>query len=137
MLDPEYTQEGRKMTQEEIDKFKMEKEADEDVGSLQAGAISPEQFVDNILTRGSGDDKVKLTPKRREGAITAIKSWVRKLQNKEPGMTAEYFHDNVYKAAVKALTEPAGMSEEEKAREEARRAAHKATLERVTGKKAA
>lgn len=126
MLDPQNTESGRQMTQEEIDRYKAGND-------LANGEITIEQFIDDILNRGSGDEKIKLTPKRREGAITAINFWVQKLKNKEPGMSGGYFRDNVYKAAVKALTEPAGMT----AKEQAKKEAHKARMENIRGRRAA
>jgi len=139
VLDPEHTQEGRKLTQEEIDKYKMDRDAEADVGSFQAGLMSPEDFVKSVLAREGGD------PARAEQAADSIrKFWVNELEEyiewekngkigPQVGVSPKEFNEGVYKSAVKMLKKRGGPTEKEKAR----KAAHKATLERVTGKRAA
>lgn len=117
---------GRQMTQEEIDKYKMERDIEEDIGSLQAGLMSPEDFVKSVFAREGGD------PARAEQAADSIKKfWVTQLDSGK--ITPQEFSEGVYKSAVKMLKKREDPTEKDKARE----AAHKATLERVTGKRRA
>ncbi|RPI70295.1 MAG: hypothetical protein EHM45_25050 [Desulfobacteraceae bacterium] len=116
-----------------------EAEKETDVGSFQAGFTSPEDFVKSVLAREGGD------PARAEQAAHSIQEfWVNGLKRyvewKEGGeigppvgISPEKFSEGVYESAVKMLKKREGQTEKEKARE----AAHRATLERVTGKRAA
>ncbi len=116
-----------------------EEEKNLDVGGLQTGSITPEQFVKSVLAREGGD------PARAEQAADSIrKFWVNELEEyikweksgkigPKIGVSPEEFNEGVYKSAMKMLKKREGLTEKEKARE----AAHKATLERITGKRAA
>ncbi|MBI5071631.1 hypothetical protein HZB93_01925 [Candidatus Falkowbacteria bacterium] len=101
-------------------------ERETDVGSLQAGVLSPEDFVKSVLAREGGD------PRRAVMATHSIKEfWIKQLD--EGNITPQEFSDGVYNAAVKMLKERKGPTEKEKAREEAQ----KARLENIRGRRAA
>lgn len=98
---PEVTAEYKKMEGEknmepkrEVADLAAEKETD--IGSLQAGLMSPEDFVQRVLEREGGD------PKRAEAAARSVKEfWFRQLD--EGRLKPEEFEKGVYNAVVRML----------------------------------
>jgi len=95
------------------------------VGNLQAGLMSPENFVAEVLAREGGD------PKRAEMAAHSIKEfWIRQLD--EGTLAPEKFESAVYDAAAKML-KAKELSQKDKEREEIR----KERIKNVLGRRAA
>lgn len=90
------------------------------IGNLQAGLMSSENFVTEVLAREGGD------PKRAEMAAHSIKEfWVRQLD--EGTLAPEKFESAIYDAAVKML-KVKELSQKEKEREEIRKERIKSAL---------
>lgn len=95
------------------------------VGNLQAGLMSPENFVAEVLAREGGD------PKRAEMAAHSIKEfWIRQLD--EGTLAPEKFESAVYDAAAKML-KAKELSQKDKEREEIR----KERIKNVLGRRVA
>lgn len=95
------------------------------VGNLQAGLMSPENFVAEVLAREGGD------PKRAGMAAHSIKEfWIRQLD--EGTLASEKFESAVYDAAAKML-KAKELSQKDKEREEIR----KERIKNVLGRRVA
>ncbi|MFZ5364295.1 MAG: hypothetical protein ACOZAG_02325 [Patescibacteria group bacterium] len=113
---------GEKNMEKERRAVDLTADKEEDVGSLLAGVMSPEDFVKSVLEREGGD------PKRAEMATRSIKEfWLKQLD--EGTLTPEKFEQGVYDAAAKMLkTKEVSRRDEE--REEMRKERIKGALGR-------